>query len=186
MKKIFLFAIVLSPLKAMAVNLSVGTGIIYSKINDPKLKYLNEYENIKDPINAIKQVNIGLTNNYKRFIYGVATNRLMNHSQTRGVIDSKNNYYSLESKINLDTASLGYILTKNIASFITIGNLQLKQDLTFNDITKSTKKSALLYGVGFSYKINHHSIGITFIAPSQAIKMEGGVALNYNYNFKIF
>jgi hypothetical protein len=184
MKKLILILLLL-PAKLYSANLGIGTAIIYTRINDPKLSYINNYENIKDPINAIRSVNINLSNRYKRIIYGIGTNRLLNSPQTRAIKDTTTNYH-LRTSAKLDTINLGYLITPKIASFITVGNLQLKQKLIKNgSVLKSSNENAILYGLGTSYATDKGSFGLTFIAPSQAIKMEWGLSFNYTINFKL-
>lgn len=184
MKKLILILLLL-PTKLYSANLGVGTAIIYTRINDPKLSYINNYENIKDPINAIRSVNINLSNRYKRIIYGIGTNRLLNSPQTRAVKDTTTNYH-LKTSSKLDTINLGYLITPKIAGIITVGNLQMQQKLIKNgSVLKTSNENAILYGVGTSYATDSGSLGLTFIAPSQAIKMEWGLSFNYTINFKL-
>jgi len=142
-------------------------------------------EFIKNFEPEINTINISYSGNIKKFIYSIGTNRL-NSSQTRAVIDKNNNVYQYKAKANLDSISVGYVITKNIASFISVGNLELKKTLYNNNFYKKDFESAIIYGAGIAYKINNHSIGITIIAPSQAIKMEFATLINYNYSIKLF
>jgi hypothetical protein len=179
LKLISCIAIISISRDSVAGNLNIGTNLIYAKINDPKLKFVKSFEP------EINTINISYSGNIKRFIYSIGTNRL-NSSQTRAVTDLKGNIYQYKAKANLDSVSLGYAITKNIASFVSIGNLELKKTLYNNFYHKKDFESAIIYGAGFGYKINNHSIGMTILFPSKAIKMEFASLINYSYSIKLF
>ena len=185
MKKL-LIILAFIPNFAFATSLGIGTNTFYSKINDPELKFAKEFENIQDPINAIRNVNISLTNNYGRFIYSIATNRLLNAESSRVVLDNRNREYQYRIKVVLDTASVGYAITKTTAVGAFLGNLYLSQKLSRGNYYKKTEESALVYGAMVSKRINQHSISFIMLAPCQAVKAEYGVGLSYSYQIKLF
>lgn len=162
---------------ANATNLSVGTGIIYANINDPKLKYVKELE-----FNPM--LNVGLSDNYNRIFYGINTNRILNQSSTRAVIDNNKNTYHLKSKVIIDTVTIGY--ASKISPFIFAGNLINKKELLLNNSRiKQDQESAIIWGGGLSKRIKQHTINLHLIAPCQAVKSEYAVGLSYSYNFKL-
>lgn len=176
----------LLPSVASATSIGIGTNMFYSKINDPDLRFSKEYENIQDPINAIRNVNISLTNNYGRLIYSVATNRLLNNSNNRVVLDNHNREYQYRSQVILDSASLGYAITKDMVVGVFVGNLLLKQKLERANYYKKSQETAILYGVSIGKKINNQAVNLILLAPSQAIKAEYGIGLSYSYQIKLF
>jgi len=185
MKKL-LIILAFIPNFAFATSIGIGTNTFYSKINDPDLSFAKEYENIQDPINAIRNVNISLTNNYGRFIYSVATNRLLNNGSNRVVLDNKDREYQYRSQVILDSVSLGYAITKDMAVGGFLGNLYLNQKLSRGNYYKKTEESALVYGATISKRINQHSLSLILLAPCQAVKAEYGVGLSYSYQIKLF
>jgi hypothetical protein len=186
MKKL-LIILALIPNFAFATSLGIGTNTFYSKINDPDLRFAKEFENVKDPIDSIRNVNLSLTNNYGRFIYSIATNRLLNvESSTRAVLDNRDRQYQYRSKVVLDTASVGYAITKTTAVGAFLGNLYLSQKISRGNYYKKTEESALVYGAMISKRINQHSLSFIMLAPCQAVKAEYGVGLSYSYQIKLF
>lgn len=164
--------------KAYSYNLSIGSGYIYGKINDPKLRYINEYES------NLPMINIGLSHNYKKLFYGLNTNRLFNKANIRGVVDTSGNNYDFKSKVLLDSFVVGY--ASKIAPFVFIGNVINEKELISNgSAIKKDREAAIIYGVGISKKINNHSFNINAIAPCQALKLEYAIGFGYSYNFKI-
>jgi hypothetical protein len=184
--KIVILLLILLPSVASAASIGIGTNAFYSKINDPDLSFAKEYENIQDPINAIRNVNISLTNNYGKFIYSVATNRLLNSGSNRVVLDNKDREYQYRSQVILDSVSLGYAITKDMAVGGFLGNLYLSQKLSRGSYYKKTEESALVYGATISKRINKHSLNLILLAPCQAVKAEYGVGLSYSYQIKLF
>jgi hypothetical protein len=184
MKKL-LIILAFIPNFAFATSLGIGTNTFYSKINDPDLRFAKEYENIQDPINAIRNVNVSLTNNYGRFIYSIATNRLLNSGSNRLVLDNKGREYQYRSQVILDSASLSYAITKDMAVGGFLGNLYLSQKLTRGSYYKKTEEYALVYGATISKRINKHSLNFILLAPCQAVKAEYGVGLSYSYQIKL-
>lgn len=173
-----IYIILFLPVNLFASNLSVGTGYIYAKVNDPKLRYIKELE-FNQPM-----LNIGLSDNYKRVFYGVNTNRLFNQYGTRSVIDNNDRVYQLRSKFIIDTFTVGYV--DKISPFLFIGNVvNKKQLISNNNIIKGEKESAIVYGVGLSKRIKQHSFNLNLIAPCQALKVEYAIGIGYSYNFKI-
>jgi len=169
MKKL-LIILALIPNFAFATSLGIGTNTFYSKINDPDLRFAKEYENIKDPINAIRNVNVSLTNNYGRFIYSIATNRLFNSGSNRLVLDNKGREYQYRSQLIVDSASLSYAITKDMAVGGFLGNLYLNQKVSRGSYYKKTEESALVYGATISKRISH-LCGIDVPIPSSEIML---------------
>lgn len=184
-KILLIFAIALLPNIAFATSIGIGTNMFYAKINDPNLRFAEDLENVRDPINAIRNVNLSLSNNYGRFIYGVASNRLLNASSNRVVLDNKNREYQYSSRAILDSLAIGYATSKTTAISFLLGNLQLRQDLNRGNYHKRSVENAIIYGLSFSKKIKNNSLSLILLAPSQAINAEYGVGISYSYQIKI-
>ena len=175
MIKIFVILILL-PKLVFATSIGIGTNMFFARINDPKLKFANELELLKDPINSIRSVNLSISNNYGRVVYSVASNRLLNADLGRVVLDNHGNEYKYRSQATLDSLSLGYALTRKIVAGGFVGNLKLEQKL--ND--RKSIENAVIYGGAVSYAFNSGSISLILLAPCQAIKSEWGAGISIN------
>lgn len=175
MKKL-LIIIILLPKLAFATSIGIGTNMFFARINDPKLKFADELELVKDPINSIRSVNLSVSNNYGRVVYAVASNRLLNADLGRIVLDNYGNEYKYRSQAVLDNLSVGYAITKNIVAGGFVGNLKLEQKL--ND--RKTIENAIIYGGVIGYAFNSGSISLILLAPCQAIKSEWGAGISIN------
>ena len=184
-KILLIFVITLLPNLAFATSIGIGTNMFYAKINDPDLRFAKELENVRDPINAIRNVNLSLSNNYGRFIYGVASNRLLNAPANRVVLDNQNREYQYSSKAILDSLAIGYAISKTTAISFLLGNLQLKQNLDRGNYHKRSIENAIIYGLSFSKKVDNNSLSLILLAPCQAIKAEYGIGISYSYQIKI-
>ncbi len=173
MKKL-LIIIILLPKLAFATTIGIGTNMFFAKINDPKLKFANELELVKDPLNSVRSVNLSISNNYGRVVYAVATNRLLNADLGRIVLDNYGNEYKYRSQATLDNLSVGYAITRKIVAGGFIGNLKLEQKL--ND--RKTIENAIIYGASIGYGSKDGSMSLILLAPCQAIKSEWGAGIS--------
>jgi hypothetical protein len=161
-------------------GLTIGSSIIYTNIDDPRYKFVKEYE-----FNP-KNLNFGYFKFFKNnLVLTIQTNRLYNPSSIRSVID-KNNGITLqnESKITTDNLLLGYYSNRFIPSLI-ISNIKLDKTLYYKSKKQGREiNHAIVYGLNFGYLLNKNlNTSLVIIFPNKELYLKSALGISVNYLF---
>jgi hypothetical protein len=173
-----IFIILLFTKPALA-GLSMGTSLVYTKINDPKYKYSNEYEQLT----KLNSINLGYTKEYKRFNISLYSNRLFNKPIKRKVTYN-NNTFTNETKTVYDAVQIGYRKGRLMPAFF-MANTKIKKSLFLGNVELGEEiNNIIAYGLSVNYFLEKNiPISLTYIFPNKEVHMEGGLGVGINYLF---
>ena len=171
--------------KAHAVNVSpyLGTSIIH--IEPKSYKYINKYENLKNP--KLTNIDTGVSFTLENKInIKIGTNRLYSKKQKRMVLHD-NSQLELKNKLFADYITFGKVFNlnkHNIIPSLIIANAKLETKLKQGNYTVDNSiNHAILYGVNFNYLINTtYSISSNIIAPNNEFGFDYALIFGFNIN----
>jgi hypothetical protein len=158
-------------------TITLGTSIMYTKINDPVYKYTNEAEQLK-----LSSINIGYFKEFKNKIsVGAYTNRFLNKGLKRKV-KANTTHFVNQTKITFDAIQVGYRF-KRLMPNIFVANTKVDKKLFYQNTLLGEKVNHIYtYGAGVNYYLDKkYTVNLTYIFPVEEINMEGGLALGINF-----
>ena len=174
----FIFLILFVSCNPALAGVSVGTSLMYTKINDPVYKYTNELEQVK-----LTSVNVGYFKTFNKLSVGAYTNRFLNRSLKRKV-KANTTHFINETRTTFDALQFGYIF-KRVMPTVFIANTKVDKKLFYQGSLLGRQTNHIFtYGAGLNYFLDKKTIvGLNYIAPNEEINMEGGLGIGINYLF---
>lgn len=186
---IYLILIILLPSVALSRDYSYNIGItsIYNNINEPGYQYVNEYEQIKNPVkDSLKSVSVGVSKNLKKnYVINITTNRLYSKETKRTTKHKRTNTaLTSRSRVRADTLQFG----KRYGRFLLMSswtNLKINKSLWNNGNFLGRKiNHTFVFGNNVTYFFNKNISGsFLCLFPNKEINLEFGCGVGLNYNF---
>lgn len=153
----------------------ISTSILYTKINNPDYKYIDDSEQLR-----FSNLNIGYTAEIKGVFIGLHSNRLFYRDVVRKV-KMNGRTYNNKTKVRSDILQIGYRVQRFIP-YLFITNTEVDTRLITDHKTYRRINNINSYGLGVNYIINQSvSLGFNYIAPTEEIDLEGGIGFTINY-----
>lgn len=174
-----------SSFAASRTTANIGTSIIYTNINEPNYNFANDKEQIKDGKTAFKSITYGLTHFQNNFAFTIQTNRFLNSSIKRAVVDKRTGMtLHNKSKLTNDTFLIGYRFGRVIPSLL-LSNAKLQKSLYYNGVFQGKEtKHSFVYGASVSYFLTKNlNSSLIYIAPNKELNLESAIGLGFNYLF---
>ncbi len=185
--KLIFIILLIYPGKLLANDLKFYLSIssIYTNINDPNYKFINNKEIIKDPLNSIKSLNAGLSKQFDNGLnLSIQTNRFVNFPITRSVINNQGVILQNKSKLTSDTLLIGYKIKRFIPSLL-ISNSKLDKSLYYqNKFQGNQVNHSIITGININYFLTKNiQSSFIYIAPNKEFNLESGLGLGLTYVF---
>ena len=169
-------------------NLTVGSSAFYTNYNNSQNKYLQDDNILHKPQNYFRNLNIGVSTtpfDDKRFVFGIATNRLVNSAVNRKIQDKSTGLtFKSSSKVAADTILGGYRYHKFLPQLF-LSSVRVDNKVYYHDTLVGNKKiGTLLYGLNLSYfSTRNLAFATTLIAPNASLNIEYGLGFGVNFFF---
>jgi hypothetical protein len=168
--------------QAKIVTVNLGTSISKVQSSDPRLRYVNEYENLRP-----RSLSTGISCIscfYPKLYLSATTNRLLSKEYSREMVNDKGTKFKSKEWSRTDAVMIGYQFGRLIPAFV-VSNSNFQRKVYYgNTKVAEADISSIAYGASVIYLYNQNwSFTLTSIIPNEDI--DSAIVFNISRNINI-